>query len=117
VLSHPKGVRVRNPLSLMLFGILLPCTAMAEQFTLVCHLTSPGVPPIDRNLLIDLDQSTVNGRPASISDSTITWQATTSNGRFFATRINRLTGAIEVTDSEFGIIWTGNCEKATQRKF
>jgi hypothetical protein len=110
---------MRNLFALTLIGILLPCTAMAEQFTLVCHLApvhSNSPPEGDRNFTIDLDKSSVDGRPATINENMIFWE-TAGKGSTFTQRINRITGSIEVADSEVGVIFTGHCEKATQRKF
>ncbi len=108
---------MRTFLALLIVGLLLPCIAMAEQFTLVCHLMSPGVPPIDRNMVVDLDKSLVDDRPAVISDTVITRQITDSDGVTVRMIINRVTGAIELSDSKQGIFLTGHCVKATQRQF
>jgi hypothetical protein len=111
---------MRILLALILVGILLPSTAMAEQFVLVCHLVPrPGMrtPESDRNFVVDFDKRSVDGLPAAISEIEIIWKSTGDKGSSFTTRINRLTGAIEVWESDAGVLFTGNCVKATQRKF
>ena len=102
----------------LLLALLLPSTAMAEQFTLVCHLvpTSPMFPPIDSNYLIDTDKGTLNNLPATISDAEIYWEYTAASGTTYKTRINRSNGKTLVTTTS-GPLMSGNCEKATQRKF
>jgi len=106
-------------LGITLLGVLLPA-AMAESFTLVCHIAPAAGPQMlasDVRFLVDTDRSLVNGHPATISDDTIFWEATTEKGSSYNTRVNRRTGTIVVIDPELGVQFVGNCEEAPQQRF
>lgn len=110
---------MRSLLALTL-GILLPCTAMAEQFTLVCHIVPApqmNTPEFDMTYVIDLDKGLANGKSAVVDDATITWHTKSADGEVQKFQINRVTGSLSMLDSKFGILFTGKCVKATQRQF
>ena len=101
---------------------LLPSVAMAEQFWLACHWV-PAIkpfgqeyPPLDENYLIDLDRGTVNNSPAEISEATISFNYTRSETPYTVV-INRVTGRGFISTPKVGPLFSGTCEKATQRKF
>jgi hypothetical protein len=71
----------------------------------------------DVNYVVDFDNKTVNGFPATITDNTIQFdQQQRSVGGKATTRINRLSGSV-VWMSDDGIFGNGECVKATQRQF
>src|SRR5437588_4556717 len=83
----------------LVVGGLLPCTARAQQFMLVCHLVpEPGLvgSPMDVNFRVDPDMSTVDDHPAKIGDAAIGFEYTNSKGTPYYVKINRVTGSVYI---------------------
>jgi hypothetical protein len=89
------------------------------RFTLVCHPDRGGI-ALDTYLYVDPDNSTVNGNPATITDSEITWRRENA-GSEFRYSVDRKTGAMSILGFS---VKTGNalseesgaCESATEKK-
>jgi hypothetical protein len=89
------------------------------RFTLVCHPDRGGI-ALDTYLYVDPENSTVNGNPATITDSEITWRRENS-GSEFRYSIDRKTGAMSILgfSAKTGNALseeTGACESATEKK-
>jgi hypothetical protein len=105
--------------TLFALTLLLPFTAMAEQYTLVCHIkpaSDKSLPALDVTYAVNLDAASVNGKLAVINDNTITWKTKTDRGTVQTAQVTRATGSLTAVDSTFGLTFTGHCVKATQRQ-
>lgn len=84
--------------------------AQDQTVVLVCQLKGfDGRPLPDGTLTINYQNSTVNGKPATISESEIRLGNDT--------RINRHTGGISMTNERLETLASGTCAKAAERKF
>jgi len=72
----------------------------------------------DKSFKLDYDNNTVDGNPASFSDTEVAWAEAHSNSedRYF---LNRQSGYIRggVYPFTFGVAWAGHCVPAPERKF
>jgi hypothetical protein len=69
------------------------------------------------NYVVDSDKSSVDDVPATINANMISFKITTNAGTIQTTRINRMTGTLDVNDSQAGALEVGTCEKAMRPKF
>lgn len=95
--------------------VLLPSAAVAEQFTLACHLVSDPQPKqvqyaFDTNYVVDTDKGTVNNLPAIIEDDAISFRQTGQDGTQFTTKIKRH-AATATVGTEFGPLLSGACKR------
>jgi hypothetical protein len=91
----------------------------SARFTLVCHPDRGGI-ALDTYLYVDPDNSTVNGNPATITDSEITWRRENS-GSEFRYSVDRKSGAMSILgfSAKTGNALseeTGACESAAEKK-
>lgn len=63
-------------------------------------------------LTIDYQRSTVNGKPANITEGEVTWGS--GEDRL---RLNRYTGSFSVGSAKFPVLFSGTCSRAQERKF
>lgn len=93
-----------------------------QSLTLVCRLEDLGPlmsghnPSSMTSFLVDPGSGTVNGYPATITDTHISWKDATNAGAD-TWIIDRASGGIAVISSRNIPILTGNCELSTARKF
>jgi hypothetical protein len=102
-----------------LLALLLPVSAMAEQFDLVCTWAVDIATPVDLTLRVDTDRNTVNGTQAEINEAEIRVEFRDASGRTSVT-INRYTGGMRVVVSPAGLpdgYGRGICVKPTRRQF
>lgn len=114
-------------IALFLSSLLLPSTVMAETFMLTCHVVSvlspgQGGDSHDWNYSINTDNNTVNNIAARISSDIIEWKPDSPGKYSYLMHVNRITGAIEAYASGpqldgLNLVYTGHCQKATERKF
>lgn len=103
--------------------LLLPISATAETFDLVCTWSVGNPFPLqDVTFRVDTDRNIVNGMPATISDVEIRMvSGKTPNGRSYVTVINRYTGNMDVSldgpPQLYDAHGRGTCVKPTQRQF
>jgi hypothetical protein len=92
----------------------------AVPFRLMCQIrTSPSSPPFEFVFLVDEGANTVDGRPATISDTQISYSRTTSNsGETLEFFISRVSGTFTMTSSLLGQLGEGRCDRlGAGRKF
>jgi hypothetical protein len=97
--------------------------ASAEILVLNCETRTQTRPPEINQLTlrVDLERSTVLGRPAKITDASITFTIDGAVGVHFVNTIDRVTGRITVDGTDngapIGTIASGRCERVTGRAF
>jgi hypothetical protein len=112
------------PLSIKLIVLLvvaLQATAVFSQrgiIHLACSVdwTTGRSAPQTLDFAVDLNDNTVSGVPARISNESITFDDTLKDGFVVKTRINRLSGAISM-DLGRGANLVGICSPVTTRRF
>lgn len=93
-----------------LLALLLPVSAMAEQFDLVCTFVpiDVHVTPFKATLHVDTDRNTVNGYAAKINKGSIVWE-----DGIGMTMLDRTTLKFMVTtplgQKPAGMYFWGNC--------
>lgn len=93
-----------------------------QSLTLVCRLEELGPlmsghnPSSMTSFLVDPGSGTVNGYPATITDTHISWKDA-KNARADTWIIDRASGGIAAISSRNIPLLTGNCELSTARKF
>lgn len=89
----------------------------SRTFTLVCTMKSvTGKPFPDRTYTFDEDAGVVSGNANGrviFSNEAIRWR----QGERIRVLIHRYSGKIEMFSVEFGLIVSGQCEKAVTQKF
>jgi len=73
--------------------------------------------PSHVDLEVDFKNNTVSGYRASISDSTIYFEAPQSNGDIISTVISRNSGSFSANSKSLGLMATGDCVKVEHNKF
>ncbi len=99
--------------------ILAPAaTSTPPQPTLVCQVEFGGSRS-DANFYVDIRNGTVNGNPALITEGNISYNVPVTAGGL-QIDINRYTGSINVVSRDMSgqeSIYSGHCNKMTERKF
>lgn len=92
-------------------------TANGSAFRLACPMfaTNDRSYKFDLNLTIEPTGLRVNGRQAAFTDDTITFM--TGKDAAFTAVLNRYSGRVSISSSQFASMLTGACTKVEERKF
>ena len=92
-------------------------TANGSAFRLACPMfaTTDRSYKFDLNLTIEPTGSRVNGRQAAFTDDSITFM--TGKDAAFTAVLNRYSGRVSISNSQFASMLTGACTKVEERKF
>jgi hypothetical protein len=100
-------------------ALAFPNIAFCEEMILSCDLVmdTQNKSPAHMDYNVNLDNQTVNNKPATINYAQISFQHRLDSGETIYTSISRMNGAITLTSSTLGLLATGTCVRQETHKF